>query len=63
MFQQASTNNAIFVTPMKNIQSIILNFIKNSDDNEENYQIIIDYLENQKIRENINKTKSVLILL
>ena len=63
MLQQVSANNTIFVDIMRNIQDNILNFLDKSDDNEENYQIITDIFEYQKINENIQKIKLVLKLL
>ena len=48
---------------MKHIQEILLEFLDNENSVEEDFQKVIKYLDDQKIRENQHELKSILHLL
>ena len=48
---------------MKNMQNYLLSFIENQDNSEENYQILISYLNEQEIFNSHAETKSFIHLL
>ena len=54
---------AKYLEDIADIQNSILTFIDNENDTEEKYQNIIQLFDNQKILDNINRTRLVLLMI
>ena len=52
-----------YFSKMKDIQQKLLQFVDDESNDEENYQNIITYFQDHKIKENLQKLKSILHLI